>query len=279
MFKAQIFFTILMAVSACGTAPEKTESATDKAALALPATIEEAVNSVYRDPANRERDIFRHPVETLKFFGLTPAMTVVEISPGAGWYMEILAPLLASNGKYIAAAPPSSSGEYAQKANDKRAAWVSSYPRIQDKVTTNVFNPPSSTDIAPPGSADMVLTFRNVHNWIKAKGEQEAFNAFFKALKPGGILGVTEHRAPANQKRDPEAKSGYVRERDVIALAKRAGFKLAAKSEINANPKDTKDHPEGVWTLPPTLRLKEKDREKYLAMGESDRMTLKFVKP
>ncbi|MGE3683878.1 MAG: class I SAM-dependent methyltransferase [Bdellovibrionales bacterium] len=279
MFRIQILCAILLAVGACSSTPKNVEPAGDKDTLALPATIEEAVASDFRDPTNRARDQYRHPVETLKFFGLTPEMTIVEISPGAGWYMEILAPLLASKGQYIAAAPPSNAGEYMQKMNDKRAAWLSRFPQLQGKVKTTDFNPPSMVDIAPPGSADMVVTFRNVHNWISAKGEQEAFKAFYKALKPGGTLGVVEHRAPANQKRDPQAKSGYVREHDVIAMAKRAGFKLVAKSEINANPKDTKNHPEGVWTLPPTLRLKEKDREKYLAIGESDRMTLKFVKP
>lgn len=242
----------------------------------LPTTIEEAANSPFRTEANRARDIYRHPVETLNFFGLKPEMTVVEISPGAGWYMEILAPLVSSKGQYIAALPPSNN-EYMKRLNEKVQSWIDNHPELKDKIQTATFNPPE--DIVPEGTADMVLTFRNVHNWMARGTAQEAFNAFYRALKPGGILGVVEHRANPKSKRDPKAKSGYVREADVIQMAQKAGFKLEAKSEINANPKDTKNHPEGVWTLPPTLRLGEKNKDKYLAIGESDRMTLKFVKP
>ena len=134
-------------------------------------------------------------------------------------------------------------------------------------------------DIAPPGSADLVVTFRNIHNWM-ARGEAEAaFRSFYKALKPGGVLGVEEHRGRTDQPQDPAAKSGYVRQDYAIALAEGAGFKFVASSEVNANPKDTKDYPAGVWTLPPTLRLGDRDRAKYEAIGESDRFVLKFVKP
>jgi len=243
----------------------------------MPVTIEEAVASSYRTPENTQRDQYRRPVETLNFFGLKPEMTVIEISPGAGWYMEVLAPLMNANGQYIAAAPPSSAGEYMKKLNEKTAQWLGRHPEIKARAKVIDFAPPA--DLALDQPADMILTFRNVHNWAANGFDQAAFNTFFKALKPGGILGVVEHRAPAKSKRDPKAKSGYMREADVIQLAKRAGFKLEAKSEINANPKDTRNHPEGVWTLPPVLRLGDKDREKYLAIGESDRMTLKFVKP
>ncbi len=242
----------------------------------LPATIEEAVSSNYRTTDNRKRDVYRHPVETLNFFGLKPEMTVIEIAPGTGWYMEILAPLLNAKGQYIAALPVSDS-EYMIKNNEKVKAWVNGYSILEGTVKFASFGPPA--DIVPEASADLVLTFRNVHNWMAGGSAQEAFNSFFRALKRGGVLGVVEHRADPKTKMDPKAVSGYVREADVISMAKKAGFKLDAKSEINANPKDLKTYPEGVWTLPPVLRLEDKDREKYLAIGESDRMTLKFIKP
>lgn len=248
-------------------------------APALPTSLEEAVNSEYRTPKNKERDIYRHPGETLAFFGLKPNMTVVEISPGGGWYMEILAPYLATEGKYIASIFPEGGRPYMTEMNSKIMEWLNRYPLIKEKTTLTTFSSPKHLDIAPEGSADMVLTFRNVHNWTANKGGDDAFRAFYKALKPGGILGVVEHRASPKVKKDPAYKSGYVHEKEVIRMAEKAGFKLEAKSEINANPKDTKSHPEGVWTLPPVLRLGEKDKEKYMAIGESDRMTLKFVKP
>lgn len=245
----------------------------------MPTTVEEAVASDYRSTENRPRDVYRHPLETLNFFGLKPEMSVVEISPGAGWYLEILAPYLSGKGQYTAALPPSNN-DYMAKLNDKILSWVKAHPELEGKIKTSIFNPPSEMElVTPTGSADMVLTFRNVHNWMSKGNEQAAFNGFFKALKPGGILGVVEHRADPKAKADPLAKSGYVSEADIIRFAKKAGFKLDAKSEINANPKDSKDHPEGVWTLPPSYRLGDKDREKYAAVGESDRMTLRFVKP
>lgn len=270
----KLLFTIsfLFAISACKSAPQKRS-----VPPALPTTIEEAVASPYRTEANRARDQYRHPVETLNFFGLKPGMKVVEISPGAGWYLEILAPFLASHGHYTGALVPSETGAMFAKLNAGVEAWIKSHPELESKTKIVSFAPPAP--LVEDGGADMVLTFRNVHNWMAAGKEQAAFEAFYKALKPGGILGVVEHRADAKSKKDPKAKNGYVREADVIATAKKAGFKLEAKSEVNANPKDTKDHPEGVWTLPPVLRLGEKDREKFLAIGESDRMTLKFIKP
>jgi predicted methyltransferase len=259
---------------AAAAAPAPQAAAT---APAVPQTIEEAVNSSYRNEKNRTRDKYRHPAETLSFFGLKPDMTVVEIWPSAGWYAEIIAPLVAEHGQYIAAINDSNGGD-GQKANQQFEDWKKSHPEVGGKITTTIFAPPSKTAIAPAGTVDMIVTFRNLHNWMRAHGAQEAFKSFYKALKPGGILGFVEHRASAKGKIDPEAKSGYVRESDVIRMAKKAGFKLVAKSEINANPKDTKDYPEGVWTLPPSYRLKEKDHDKYEAIGESDRMTLKFVK-
>lgn len=234
----------------------------------------------HRSEANRARDAYRHPLATLAWFGVEPGMTVVEIWPGGGWYSEILAPYLRDQGKLYAAgfAADSEVPFYrlnAQKLKDKFAAD----PSIYDRVTVTELMPPHKTAIAPPGSADRVLTFRNVHNWMKGGYADAVFTAMYQALKPGGILGVVEHRADPDQPQDPKALSGYVTEDYVIELAEAAGFELIGRSEINANPLDTRSHPEGVWTLPPSLRLGETDRDKYQAIGESDRMTLKFRKP
>lgn len=244
--------------------------------LAIPETLEEAIETGYRSPENKKRDVYRHPVETLKFFGIQPEMTVLEISPGKGWYMEILAPYLTEKGQYIMATPPADKPYF--KANEEILnAWKAKYPQVSKNMKSVMF---SSTNmkLPPENTVDMVLTFRNVHNWMTDKAAQKAFDAFYKTLKPGGILGVVEHRASPEQE-DVFAKSGYVREQDVIELAINAGFRLVGSSEINANPRDTKNHPEGVWTLPPALKLGDKDRDKYLSIGESDRMTLKFIKP
>ncbi|MFV3076795.1 class I SAM-dependent methyltransferase [Niveispirillum fermenti] len=237
------------------------------------------LSGAHRSDANKARDVWRRPVETLEFFGVEPGMTVVEISPGGGWYTEVLAPLLNGEGRYIAAAAdPNGASENMlagiQRFKDKLAA----NPDLYGKAELAAFGP-RALDVVPEGSADRVLTFRNVHNWMAAGWAEDAFKAMFKALKPGGVLGVVEHRASKDQPQDPKAASGYVREDHVIKLATDAGFKLVALSEINANPRDTKDHPRGVWTLPPTLGLKDQDRDKYQAIGESDRMTLRFVKP
>jgi predicted methyltransferase len=229
-----------------------------------------AIAGPQRSQANRARDKYRHPMETLTFFGIKPTMTVVEISPGAGWYTEILAPLLKDHGKLYEAV---GGGAGAKTFQDKLKADPTDYGQVI--VTT--LKPPAETDIAPAGSADMVLTFRNVHDWLAHGNTQDYFKAFYRALKPGGVLGIVDHRADPSQPQDPIAKNGYVRQDYMIQLAQQAGFKLTGASEINANPKDLRDHP--VWYLPPTLRLGEKDRDKYLAIGESDRMTLKFTKP
>lgn len=261
----------LVFLAACSSTPTKPVVT----APVLPQTLDEALKSSYRTPGNEERDRYRNPRETLEFFGLEPEMTVVEISPGTGWYAEILAPYLNAKGKYIAAAVPVSVYASGQKFLD----WVQSHPEIAQKIVVSDFAPPEMVNIAAPASADMVLTFRNVHNWTKSGGDKAAFKAFFDVLKPGGILGVVEHRANPKKKIDKKGLSGYVAEKEVIRLAQQAGFKLVAKSEINANPKDTKDYPKGVWTLPPRFAEGEKDRARYAAIGESDRMTLKFVKP
>lgn len=273
--KFLVLVPVFAVLAACGSKPTQTETPAPAPLLAYPTSLVEALASPFRSADNMKRDQYRHPKETLNFFGLQPNMTVIEISPGMGWCSEILIPYLAPQGKFIAASPPVAVFQPAQKYLD----FVASRPEFKDKVTVTDFAPPSQVAIAPDNSADMVLTFRNVHNWMKAGGEKEAFKAFYKALKPGGILGVVEHRENPKKKADPKAENGYVQEKQVIKLAEAAGFKLVNKSEINANPKDTKDYPQGVWTLPPTYKEGDKDKDKYAAIGESDRMTLKFVKP
>ncbi len=228
-----------------------------------------AVAAEHRSADNVARDVWRHPYETLSFFGIKPTDTVVELAPGAGWYTEILAPYLRDAGQL-----------YVADGGSARFKAKMDASSVYGKVRITAFDASKDQlDIAPAGSADAVLTFRNVHNWMAAGKAQEVFNAAFKALKPGGVLGVEEHRLPASRPQEAQAPSGYVLEATVIKFAEAAGFKLAARSEINANPKDTADHPRGVWTLPPTYALKDQDRAKYQAIGESDRMTLKFVKP
>ncbi len=236
------------------------------------AALKAAVDSPSRNSKDTARDKYRHPIETLTFFGIKPNMTVVEIWPGSGWYTEILAPYLHDNGKLYAAA---SAGENADAYKKKLA----SDPARFGKVVVTQLDPPDHMKIAPAGTADMVVTFRNVHNWMRGGNGEAVFKAMYAALKPGGVLGVVEHRGDPSKPQDPKAASGYVREDEVIKMAEEAGFILAGKSDINANPKDTKDYPKGVWTLPPSLAMKDVDRDKYLAIGESDRMTLKFLKP
>ncbi len=238
------------------------------------------VANPHRDPANSARDRYRHPAATLSFFGVKPDSVVVEILPGGGGYWtEILAPYLKDHGRYVAALGDRASNSQEEQKNI--AAFTGKFVGSPDRygaIEVTEFSG-DKYPIAAPGSADFVLTFRNIHNWMAAGNAAAAFSAFYKALKPGGVLGVEEHRARADAPQDPLAKSGYVREDTAVALAEAAGFKLAGSSEVNANPKDTKDYPVGVWALPPTFRLKDVDREKYAAIGESDRFTLKFVKP
>lgn len=240
--------------------------------------LKEIVAGDHRSEENKARDQYRHPLETLTFFGIRPDMTVVEIYPGRGWYTEILAPYLKDSGTlYAAEHPGDPSYEAVQRSLEAFEQKVKDSPELYGEVQRTKLT--KDGDIAPPGSADLVVTFRNVHSWMGSATENEAFAAMFKALKPGGVLGVVQHRGDPNVAQDPKAGLGYVNEGYVIELAKKAGFELVEKSEINANPKDMKDYPDGVWTLPPSLRLGDKDREKYLAIGESDRMTLNFVKP
>lgn len=241
-----------------------------------------AVAGEHRTPAYTERDPYRHPAATLDFFGVEPGQVIVEIWPGGGWYTEVLAPIVADEGTlYVAAFSDKAEGQPAYRARLNKALRekIAANPEVYGNVEITHLHIPGETDIAPAGSADRVLTFRNVHNWVAAGDAEEAFNAFYAALKPGGILGVVDHRAKPGTDLETMKKSGYVTEALVKELAAGAGFEFVESSEINANPKDSADHPRGVWTLPPSLRLGEENRDKYLEIGESDRMTLKFRKP
>jgi predicted methyltransferase len=264
----------LAALAAAAGEPPVTDAATL-------ATLDKVIAGDHRSAENKARDAWRHPKETLQFFGFRQDMTVLEISPGGGgWYTEILAPALREHGKYIAAGPdPKTAGQYGQNNIKKFAAKLASRPDLYDRVAVTALQPPGAVHPVPAGSVDMVLTFRNVHNWMGDGMADEMFAAMYKSLKPGGILGVCEHRAKGDAPQDPQADSGYVRTDHLVALAKKAGFELIGESEVNANPKDTADHPNGVWSLPPTLRGGDADRAKFLAIGESDRQTLRFRKP
>jgi predicted methyltransferase len=246
------------------------------------ATLDPILAGEHRDPKNAARDRYRHPREVLTFFGIRPDMSVVEVWPTGGWWTEILAPLLKDNGRYYAAYYPSQAPgapAYVKRVEAQFDAKLAARPDLYARVAKTEILAPNYREPVPPGTADMVLTFRNVHNWAKAGTAEAMFKIFYEALKPGGVLGLTDHRAAPGTPMEQQIQSGYLTEDYVIGLAQGAGFKLAGKSDVNANPRDTKDYPRGVWTLPPTLAMGDQDREKYLAIGESDRMTLKFVKP
>lgn len=277
------------ALVACG--PKKEDKAPAPAARAEkarggPATIAGAVAGDWRLPADRARDAWRHPVESLTFWGLQPGMTVVEFWPGAGWYTDILAPFLAETKGKLYAANLEPNDPIAAKIVEAYRARLAANRKLYGEVEITAFGPKSGP-VAPDGSADLVLFLRNLHNWMAAGIADKAFKAAFAALKPGGVLGIEEHRAEPGKVQDVLAADGYVQQAYAVQLAQEAGFKLAAESEINANPKDTRDHPFGVWTLPPTRLSAPRgqpprpgfDHAKYDAIGESDRMTLKLVKP
>ena len=236
----------------------------------------------HRSPANVARDVWRHPRQTLEFFDVQAGMTVVELSPGGGWYTEILAPYLRETGQLILAADdPESVHAYYRRSAERLAKRLQAAPTLYDRVQVLAFEVPQKTALGVAASADRVLTFRNVHNWA-AQGDDAVlavFNSAFAVLKPGGLMGVVDHRLPVALVQDAKASSGYLHEAYVTRLAERVGFKLLAGSQVNANPQDTADHPGGVWALPPSYANKDKDRARFEAIGESDRFTLKFVKP
>ena len=251
---------------------------------ATAAAVDAAISGEHRSAANKARDRYRRPRETLEFFGFRSDMTVVEIWPGGGWYTEILAPALSESGElYAAQYSVNPTYGYQRRYFGSFLSKLGGTPDIYRDVRITHLAVPYELDIAPPGAADMVLTFRNAHNWVNpGYGEQAGaltFKAMFDALKPGGTLGVVDHRWPDPATEDPAAEDGYVSEERIIALAEAAGFELSARSDLNRNEADSHRHPEGVWTLPPSLALGDKDKDKYLAIGESDRMTLRFVKP
>ena len=273
---------IALAFAGTVTVQAQTAPATDAAGVVAASPLDDAVAGSWRSPANVARDVYRHPKETLGFFGISPAQTVIEITPGGGWYAEILAPYLRDNGQYIAAVvDPAAvaegrSRDYQQKNKAALETRFAGSAAHYGKAKLVGYDPKAPV-FGAADSADLVVTFRNVHNWRSSGQAEGMFKGFFNVLKPGGVLGVVEHRASADVAADD--KSGYVGEAQVIALAEAAGFKLQEKSEINANPRDTKDHPNGVWTLPPSNDHDAADDAKYKAIGESDRMTLRFIKP
>ena len=234
----------------------------------------------WRPPQEVERDRYRHPLETLHFFGLFPEAKVVELWPGRGWYTALLAPYLRDHGQLtVASFGDEAEPPFRARLHREYLQRLAARPEIYGKVRVVILNPPQEVDLGYRGEADFVLTFRNLHNWIMDGTLDEVFAAAFRALRPGGVFGVVEHRAPEGGDIRTWVRRGYVPEAYVIEQAQAAGFELQERSELNANPVDSKDHPEGVWTLPPTLKLGDKDRERYQAIGESDRMTLRFVKP
>lgn len=251
----------------------------DKSYPSGKAAIGAMLASKHRKPGNVERDKYRHPVETLDFFGFKPTMTVLEYGPGEGWYTELLAPALAKQGKLLATNgdPNGPADERSTFYAQRFKAFVDVSPEAYGKVEVVTIDG-KAPNVDHEGKVDMVLVMRGLHGMHTAGKLDEWLKTFHAALKPNGVLGIEEHRAPEGANPDDSAKKGYMPEKWTIAKIEAAGFKLAGKSEINANPKDTKDYADGVWTLPPTLKLGDKDRDKYLAIGESDRMTLKFVK-
>jgi predicted methyltransferase len=250
--------------------------------LTILASVEQAMNGSHRSDSQISRNQYRHPVGTMEFFGLEKNMSVLEIWPGSGWYTEILAPVLRGTGHFsVASWDQNVEGQpsYRYELPAQMMAKFEANPEIYDKVNVVDYSPPQSASLGNTGSFDMVLTFRNVHGWVGGGIAQDVFNEFARVLKPGGVLGVVQHRAADGTDPAETSSMGYVSQEAVITIAQQAGLVFEAKSEVNANPKDTRDYQDGVWTLPPGFRLGDQDREKYAAIGESDRMTLKFRKP
>lgn len=248
----------------------------------LASRLEAAMQGEHRSDKNKARNKYRNPVETLTFFGLKPTMTVLEIAPGGGWYTEVLAPAMRDTGVYVAGSydvEVEGQPKYRYKQHQALLTQITDQPELYGQIKVANYSPPKSRKLWEENSVDMVLTFRSSHGWLRDGIIDDVYSDFFKVVKPGGTLGVVQHRAPDDGDAVAWAKKGYVPESRVIQAAEKAGFVLDGKSDINANPKDLKDHEEGVWRLPPTLGLGDEDRDKYLAIGESDRMTLRFVKP
>jgi predicted methyltransferase len=258
-------------------APKKASAAASRPGVMVDPGLRQVIDDSHRKPEDVARDKYRHPAQTLSVFGLKPDMTVVEMIPGGGWYSAILIPYLADQGHYVAAVPPSDM--------DGFKAFLATDPDRYGKAQVVPFNAGQSDSFVADGTADMVLTFRNIHNLLGSPDQPgdgnapQAFADWFRALKPGGVLGIEEHRLPENMDVAREKTSGYVKRSTVIRLATAAGFQWAGASDVNANPRDNHDHPDGVWDLPPTYKAGDKDKAKYAAIGESDRMTLRFVKP
>jgi predicted methyltransferase len=284
---------LLVALQACDRDDASSSAQIDPASSATAGSGETAVQppddnarmaailaGEHRSPENKARDQYRHPAETLAFFGLRPDSTVVEIWPGSGWYTEIIAPYVREQGRFIAAGfDPESDVEFIRKGVAMFRAKLDANPELYDRVETTVLMPPDKLEMAAPESVDLILTFRSLHNWMENGDEDAVIAAMYKALKPGGVVGVEEHRGTGTGPQDPQAKTGYVNQDYAIGLFEKAGFVLDGTSEVNANPADTKDYPDGVWTLPPTLRKGDENRDIYMAIGESDRFTLRFRKP
>ena len=250
--------------------------------LSINAEVERAMFGEHRSADNTARNRYRHPVGTLEFFGLKEGMAVLEIWPGAGWYTEILAPVLRDEGHFaVATWDPEVEGQpsYRYELPQQMQAKFEAHPGIYDRVTTVYYSPPESASLGEANSYDLVLTFRNTHGWVNNGQAADVFAEFARVLKPGGVLGVVQHRAATGSDPAETAELGYVSEEAVIDIAEAAGLVFDASSEVNANPRDTKDYPDGVWTLPPGFRLGDQERERYAAIGESDRMTLRFRKP
>ena len=239
--------------------------------------LKKAIESPLRNQDYAVRDSARHPYETLQFFRITPSMDVLELAAGGGWYTEILAPYLKDSGTLTVSHYNPEAGEYFKRSRDTYDQKVSSNPLFQGVSVVTGEVPPTKAYVAP-ASKDLVLTFRNLHNWLARDAMDAVMLEAFNALRPGGYFGVVEHRAPEDASLEYMQTSGYVSQALAIAAATSVGFTLVGSAEINANPRDTKDHPKGVWTLPPSFRLKDENRERYQEIGESDRMTLLFIK-
>jgi len=279
--------TVAMASLSCGGgATTSPPPETEGAAAVDPATdakLRASLAGPQRTERERARDVYRHPLQTLEFFGLRDDMTVVEISPGGGWYTAVLAPVVRDRGKLFVAGGDPNGDPKSEGTQNARELWArfQATPTAFDKVQPVVVKEDAAWVFGPPESADMVLTFRNFHNWVGGPMVDKVLGASLAVLKRGGILGLVDHRANPGTPADPKVidATGYVPQAYVVEVVEKAGFKLVGKAEINANPKDTKDYPKGVWTLPPTYVRGGEDHARYEAIGESDRMTLRFVKP